>query len=71
MDAGANVNAKLFDRVHDCPTAADRARRTIKRRQEAVASSVDFAASMPRELVANKGVMLGEKVFPSPVAKFA
>ena len=34
----------------------------IKRRQEAVTSSIDFATAMPCELVTNKGVMLSEKV---------
>jgi hypothetical protein len=70
VDARANVNAEFPDRVHNCPSAADRTRRTIKCRQEAVARSIDFAASMPRELVTNKGVMLSENIFPSSVPEF-
>src|SRR5215467_8379388 len=62
VDTRTNVNAKFPDRVHNCPSAADRARWAIKRRQEAVTSSIDFATAMPRELVTNKGVMLSEKV---------
>jgi hypothetical protein len=70
VNTGANVNAESLDRIHNCPSAADRARRTIKRRQEAVARSIDFSAAMPRELVTNKGVMLHEEVFPSAVTEF-
>jgi hypothetical protein len=36
VNTGANVNAEFSDRVHNCPSAADRTRRAIKRRQEAV-----------------------------------
>jgi hypothetical protein len=70
VDASANVNAEFSDRVHNCPSAADRTRWTIEGRQEAVASSIDFATSMPGELVTNKGVMLSEKVLPSAVPEF-
>jgi len=70
VDARANVNTKFPDRVHNCPSAADCTRWTIKCRQEAVARSIDFSTSMPRELLTNKGVMLREKVLPSSVTEF-
>ena len=70
VNARANVNAELLDRIDDRPAAANRTRRTIKRRQEAVAGRVDFATAMPRKLLTNKRVMLSEKVFPCAVAEF-
>jgi hypothetical protein len=70
VHARANVNAEFPDRVHNCPCAADRTRRTIKCRQEAVTGRIDFATSMPCELMTNKGVMLREKVSPSSVTEF-
>jgi hypothetical protein len=70
VNAGANVNTEFLHRVHNCPSAADRTRWAIKCHQEAVAGGVDFATSMPRELVTNKGMMLSEKLFPSSVAEF-
>jgi len=53
VNARANVNAQFLDRIHDCPSAADRTRWTIKRGQETITSSVDFPTSMPCELVTN------------------
>ena len=70
VNARANVNAEFPHRVHNCSSAADRARRTIKRCQEAIAGCINFATSMPRELITNKGVMLSEEVFPPSVAEF-
>jgi hypothetical protein len=68
--SGANANAKIPDRIHNCPSAADRTRGTIKCRQETVTRSVDFAAAMLCELITNKRVMLSEKVFPSSITEF-
>ncbi len=70
VNAGANVDAEFPDRVHNCPPAADRTRRTIKRRQETVTGIIYFATSMPRELATNKGVMWSNKVFPFSVTNF-
>jgi hypothetical protein len=70
VNARANVNAEFPDRVYNCLAAADRTRRTIERCQEAVAGRIDFATSMSRKLFTNKGMMLGEKVFPCAVAEF-
>ena len=70
VNASSNVNAELLDRVGDRPAAANRTRRTVKCRQEAVAGSIDFATAMPRKLLTNKQVMLCEKVFPCAVTKF-
>src|SRR5262245_13149645 len=70
VNARANVNAELPNRVHNCASATDRTRWTIKRRQEAVASSVDLTTTMPRELLTNKGMMLSEQVFPSSITDF-
>jgi hypothetical protein len=70
VNARANVNAELPDRVHNCPAAADRTRRTVKRRHETVTGSVDFASPMLCEVLADKGVMLRQKVLPSPVTEF-
>jgi len=70
VDARANMDAQLPDRVHDCPSTANRTRRTVKGCQETVASSIDLATSMPSKLVANKGVMLSEQVFPSSITEF-
>jgi hypothetical protein len=53
VNARANVNAQLLDRFHDCPSAADGTRWTIKRGEETITSSVDFPTSMPCELVTN------------------
>jgi hypothetical protein len=69
VDARTNVNAEFSDRVHDCPSAANGTRRTIKRCQEAVSGSVNFAAPMPRELVTGERVMLSKKIFPTAVSK--
>src|SRR5262245_27372711 len=69
VNARSDVNAELLDRVHNCPSAADRTRRAIKRRQKAIAGSIDLATSMSRELVTNKGVMLSEKVLPASVTE--
>jgi hypothetical protein len=43
VNARANVNAEFLDRIHNCPTAADRTRRAIEHRQEAVTGCIDFA----------------------------
>jgi hypothetical protein len=70
VNACANVNAQLLDRVHNCPSATNRARRSLKRRQETVTRSVDFAAAMLYELITNNRVMLSEKIFPSSITEF-
>jgi len=70
VNARSDTNAELLDRVHNCSSAADRTRRAIKRRQEAVPGSIDLATSMSRELVTNKGVMLSEKVLPTSITEF-
>jgi hypothetical protein len=70
VNARANMDAEFPDRVHNSSSATDRTCRTIERRQEAVAGSVDLSPSVPRELITNKGVMLRKKLFPSSVAEF-
>ena len=70
VNASANVNAELLDRVGDRPAAANGTRRTIKSGHKAIARCVDFATAMPRKLLTNKEVMLCEKVFPCAVTKF-
>jgi hypothetical protein len=70
VDARANVNAEFLDRVYNCPSAANRTRGTIKSRQEAIAGSIDLTTTMPCELFTNKGMMLGEQVFPSSITDF-
>jgi len=70
VNARANVNSELPDRRYNRPAAAHRPRRTIKRREESVPGRINFAASMPSQLIANHGVMLSEQVFPSSITKF-
>jgi hypothetical protein len=70
VDACANVNAEFLDRVDNCPSAANCTCRTIKCRQETIADSIDLTTTMPRELFTNKGMMLGEQVFPSSITDF-
>ena len=70
VNASANVNAELLDRVDDCPTAANGTRRAIKSRQKAVARSVDFSTTVPAKLLTTKQMMLSQKVLPCAVAKF-
>jgi hypothetical protein len=54
VNASANVNAEFSDRVHNCPSTANRTRWTIKSCQETVAGGIDFATSMPCKLFANQ-----------------
>jgi hypothetical protein len=70
VNASANLNAELLDRIGDRPAAANGTRRTIKSRQKSVAHRVDFSTAVPLELLANKQVMLSEEVLPCVVAKF-
>jgi hypothetical protein len=70
VNTRTNMNAEFPNRVHNSPSAADRTRWTIKRRQEAIAGSIYFPTSMPRELIANEEVMLNKKVFPSSITEF-
>jgi hypothetical protein len=66
----ANVTAELPDRFRNCPPATDSTCWAIGRGQEAVAGRVDLATAMLREALANKGVVLREKVLPSLVTDF-
>ena len=60
VNASANLNAELLDRIGDRPTAADSTRRTIKRGQKTIARRVDFSTAVPPELLTNKQVMLSQ-----------
>ena len=70
VNASANVNAELLDRVGDRQAAANRTRRTIESSQKAVARRIDFPTAVPLKLLTNEQVMLSKKVLPCAVAEF-
>jgi hypothetical protein len=70
VDASANMNAELLDRIDDRLAAANGARRSIKGRQKAVTHRIDFSTAMPTKLLTNNQVMLSEEVLPCAIAKF-
>src|SRR5262249_29953220 len=67
MDACADLKAGLCGRAHDLLRALDRAGRTVKRGEEAIAGGVEFAASEPCDLSSRSLLVRCEKVAPSPV----
>jgi hypothetical protein len=70
VDACANVNAEFLDRVDNCPSAANRPRRTINAaKKQSPAVSISRPRCRP-SCSTNKGMMLGEQVLPSSITDF-
>ena len=70
VNASANANAELLDRVGDRSAAANGTRGTIESRQKAVARRVDFPTAMAPNLFTNKQMMLSQNVLPCAIAEF-
>src|SRR5206468_2107513 len=64
-----DVDAELANAVDDRACATDRSRRSVERRQEAVAGGVDLATAEPGELAPDDRVMPFEEVAPGAVAE--
>jgi len=69
MEAGAHLEPELCEVVADGERAANRPRRAVEAREEAVAGGVELDSAVARELLADAGVMLREQVSPAAVAE--
>src|SRR5688572_15660093 len=69
VDTGTNVEAKPSDALGHGARSADRTRRTVEGRQEAVTGGVDLASAIPRELAADDVVVRPEEVGPAAIAE--
>src|SRR5579863_8940995 len=56
MQSGAHLEAQRLHPLADCACTSDRARRTIERGQQPVASGVDFAPAERAQLLAHRRV---------------
>src|SRR5207245_2205715 len=65
----AHLEPELTNVRDDRLRAADRPRRPVEAREEAVAGRVDLPAAIPHELLAHGTVMAHEQLAPGPVAK--
>src|SRR5205085_5918149 len=68
VHAGADADAEIVHRVADRHRALDRARRTVDRRQQAVAGVLDDSTAEARDLVAGEPVVAVEEAPPLAVA---
>src|SRR5439155_9429264 len=68
VQPGPHLDPERADAIADGAGAADRARRSVKRREEAVAYRLYFATAEPPELAADERVVVGEQVAPPLVA---
>jgi hypothetical protein len=57
MQPGSHGQAKFAQAFDDRRRAADRARRTVEGREEAVARAVDFPAAISQQLAAHEGIV--------------
>src|ERR1043165_5870630 len=71
MQACANLQAELAHALADRAGAANRARRPVEPREEAVAGDVELGAAKTEELTADQRMVALEKFAPAPVAKIA
>ncbi len=71
VHARAHLEAELTQRVADLERAADRARRPVKERQEAITGRINFLAAKALEFAPHLRVMLLEQLAPGAVAKLA
>ena len=69
MDTAADLHAELAGRVADGARARDRARRTVERRDEAVAGRVDFSAAEAGQLATYGLVVSVQHIAPPVVAE--
>src|SRR5688572_12812460 len=67
VETGANGEPDACGSFTDGGGTADRARRAVKRCEEAIARGIDFATAMTFELHPNEGVMLLEQLAPPSV----
>src|SRR5205085_11023226 len=67
--AGPNFDSELRNSVADAARATYRARRSIKRVDESVTDSFDFAAMEPSKLFAHQRVMSVKKIAPESIAQ--
>ena len=69
VDARADVEPELADALDDRLGAADRPRRAVEGREEAVAGRVLLLAAVARQLAADEGVVTLEQLAPGTVAE--
>ncbi len=69
VQAGAHVEAQVANTLGDRTGAADRARRPVETREEAVAGDVELGAAEANELAADQRVMTLEELPPRAVAE--
>src|SRR2546430_5431694 len=68
MQAGADLQTDLLDRIADSARAANGPCRPVEGREEAVASGVDLGSGITFQELANPGVVAVEKLAPAVVA---
>jgi hypothetical protein len=71
VEPGTHAEPGGGDVLRDGARAADRPRRPVERREEAVAGGVDLAAAKACEVAAHDLVVPLEQIAPAPVAQFA
>ena len=69
VQAGADLEVELPDRVPDCTRTADRPRGPVEGGEESVAGDPDLLAAEPLQMVSDERVMLVEECCPAPVAE--
>src|SRR5207244_306375 len=69
MQPRANLQVKVAETVSDRAGAANPPRGAVERREETIASRVDFPPTKPRELAADDLVVFLEEFPPCPVAE--
>ena len=69
MQSGSHFDPQFADRGRDGGRALDRASRTIKGGEDAIARRVDLPTSKPTERVPHQGVVALEDITPPPVAE--
>ena len=68
MQAGADLQTDLLDRISDGSSAANGPCRPVEGREEAVASGIDLGSGVTFQELANQGVVAVEKLPPAVVA---
>lgn len=69
VESAADLKAEIANRIRDRTGASNGARRTIKGGKESVPRGVDFAASELNEHTPNDGIVVVEKIVPTPVTE--
>src|SRR5919108_5396826 len=69
MHASPHLQSECLDAIRDRRGAADGARGSVERREDAVAEHVDLAAAKASELRSDDAVVPAQQLFPGAVAE--